>query len=152
VLLWYSFAGVIGMPAKVPMYGISTKGGNSGKRERDRSTMALNEDISKSLTESMRTRVALSWLATREVLVAGSAAPPPVYAGPPADSSALRVTAISAADAVLRLRGMAEIARRSSPYKAPATSGFSRRHWHSSTRAMKLHAPGASMMPWIQRR
>src|SRR5258708_1038420 len=95
------------MPANVPMYGISTKGGNSGKRERERSTMAEKEETSNSLIESTRPRVVVSWFATREVLNGGSVAPGPVYSGLPADSSALRVTAISAEDAVARLRGVA---------------------------------------------
>jgi len=108
VLLWNSFAGPSGIPANVPIYGISTKGGSSGNRDRDLATIAEKEDTSNSLIESTRTRVVVSWLATRDVFVFGSFAPPPLYTGPPADSSAFSVTAISAEDAVAKLRGVAE--------------------------------------------
>src|ERR1035441_5718714 len=91
VLLWYSLAAGSGMPRIVPTYGISTNGGSKGNRDLERSTTAENEETSKSLTDSTRIRVDISWFATRDMFCDAPPWAPPVNVGPPADSVTARV-------------------------------------------------------------
>src|SRR5262249_47340895 len=85
-----------------PMNGNSTPGRISGNRLRDFSTTAVNVETSNSLIDSTRTRVVVSCVATREI----SAALLSPYRDGGADSSALIITAISADEAPLKLRGV----------------------------------------------